>query len=208
MVSKKKNFDAVVLDVGGVILHIDWDRPFEFAGIFDSRVREELIHHFYGWEHFHRFERGEITPEQFFQGFNELTGQQRSLEFWQEAWNRLIIGELPGVNEIFDRLHGKIPVCALSNTNIIHYQYMIKAFPVMRRFDRFFASHELGLRKPDAAIYLRVAEELKTEPDRLLFVDDSRSNIEAARRVGLTSAVTENSPHATIEFLSQYIEYI
>lgn len=205
MVSKKKAFDAVVLDVDGVLLQIDWNRPFEFAGIFDPRVRGELINHFYGWEHFHRFERGEITPEQFFESFNELTGQQRSLAFWKEAWNTLILGELPGANEIFDRLDGKIPVCALSNTNIVHYEYKIKKYPTMRRFDRFFASHEMGLRKPDAAIYLRVAEELKTEPDRLLFVDDSRSNVEAARRVGLTSAVTENSPRATLEFLSQYI---
>jgi FMN phosphatase YigB (HAD superfamily) len=198
-------YKAVFLDIGGVILEIDWKRPFEFAGIFDERRRKELIESFHGSELFHMFERGEIPAEDFLTGFNDLMGVHHPNTFWEQAWHSLIVGELDGVNEIFDLLNGHVPVYGLSNTNVLHYRYMMAKFPVLKRFRRVLASHELAARKPDAAFFLKACEELKLGPNEVLFVDDTEENIEGARRVGIKAQRTVNSVRETIEFLRQHL---
>jgi HAD superfamily hydrolase (TIGR01549 family) len=203
----KGQFNAVFLDVGGVILQIDWNRPFEFVGIMDPRRRQELIESFVGWKHFHLFERGQITADEFFSGFNAKWGVTRDNGTWKQAWESLIVGEIAGVGEIFDELKGKFPIYALSNTNVVHYQFQFPRYPILKRFDRFFTSFELAARKPDAEIYLAAARAAGVHPNQCLFVDDSLENVEAARRVGFTAERTENSARETLDFLRAHLPF-
>lgn len=53
-------------------------------------------------------------------------------------------------------------------------------------FDVVVISGEVGLRKPDADIYLLTAGRLGVEPSRCVFVDDLRPNVRAAVEVGMT----------------------
>jgi putative hydrolase of the HAD superfamily len=57
--------------------------------------------------------------------------------------------------------------------------------PWLAGFDHCTWSHELSLAKPDPAIYILTAEALKTEPERILFVDDREDNIAAADKLGM-----------------------
>jgi putative hydrolase of the HAD superfamily len=52
-------------------------------------------------------------------------------------------------------------------------------------FDRLFLSFQLGLVKPDAAIFHRVVDDFGFEPDEILFLDDNQINVDSARSVGL-----------------------
>jgi HAD superfamily hydrolase (TIGR01509 family) len=52
------------------------------------------------------------------------------------------------------------------------------------RFDRFFFSCHLGVRKPDPGFYRHITRELGVPPAALLFFDDQRANVEAARAAG------------------------
>ncbi|RXZ67184.1 HAD family hydrolase [Agromyces albus] len=51
-------------------------------------------------------------------------------------------------------------------------------------FERVFVSGELGLVKPDAAIYEHVIGELGIEASEFLFIDNKSENVEGARAVG------------------------
>ncbi|MGV9855154.1 HAD family hydrolase [Streptomyces sp. NPDC003442] len=51
-------------------------------------------------------------------------------------------------------------------------------------FDRLMFSADHGLAKPDPAVYRRMTELLGTPPERVLFFDDRRKNIDAAREHG------------------------
>ena len=194
-------FKAVFLDIGGVILQIDWARPFAFAGVFDVRRRRELIAAFHGSSLFHDFEKGLIQPNQFFAGLGLLMGKTHPEKFWREAWQSLIMGELPDIRLIFDSLQGRVPVYALTNTNVVHFEYQMRRFPILKRFTKIIASHELEERKPDAAFFLKACQECGVEPNEALFVDDTFENVEGARRVGIKSCQTVNSVRGTIEFL-------
>ncbi len=52
-------------------------------------------------------------------------------------------------------------------------------------FDTVVISGEVGLRKPDPAIYRPAAERLGLPPDQVVFVDDLAPNVRAAAAVGM-----------------------
>lgn len=59
--------------------------------------------------------------------------------------------------------------------------------PVDELFDVVVDSSQVGLRKPDPAIYRLTCERLGLAPHQCLFVDDMRCNVEAAADLGMTT---------------------
>jgi epoxide hydrolase-like predicted phosphatase len=53
-------------------------------------------------------------------------------------------------------------------------------------FDVTLISGEIGMRKPNADIFLFACEQAGVEPDSCVFVDDIRTNVEGAEAVGMT----------------------
>lgn len=51
--------------------------------------------------------------------------------------------------------------------------------------ERVMYSYELGVRKPNPAIYERAAEELGLQPEECCFIDDEPSFVDGARQVGM-----------------------
>lgn len=198
--------DAVFLDVGGVVLEIDWSRTFEALGVQDKDRRKKVLKRLSAWGRFHDFERGKVSVPDFFQDLCGLFQVNLEYSFLQEAWNRLIVGNLPGIESVFDLCQGRVPVFALSNTNIVHYEHMAATFPISARFERFFSSFEVGARKPEREIYSKVAEKAKVDPHRSLFIDDLSVNVEAARSVGFLAHQSVNSPKETVDILTKYLQ--
>lgn len=56
---------------------------------------------------------------------------------------------------------------------------------IHRTFDDVVISGEVGLRKPDPAIFLLAAERLDVAPDACVFVDDHPLNLKAAAALGM-----------------------
>ena len=52
-------------------------------------------------------------------------------------------------------------------------------------FEKVYFSFEVGMRKPDAEIYLHVLQQNDLSPKRTLFVDDKKENTDAAQALGL-----------------------
>ena len=89
------------------------------------------------------------------------------------------------VCDLIPRLAGHYKLALLSNTNELHYRQFRGQFAdVLDRFDRLFVSHEIGLRKPDPAIYRHVSDWANVRPAECVFIDDLPENVEAARACG------------------------
>lgn len=58
--------------------------------------------------------------------------------------------------------------------------------PVDELFDVVVDSSQVGLRKPDLAIFQLTCERLGVAPEQCLFVDDLRCNVDAAATLGMT----------------------
>jgi putative hydrolase of the HAD superfamily len=80
----------------------------------------------------------------------------------------------------------------LSNMGDGVLDYMRPRFPWLAHFDHLTWSCELGVVKPDPAIYLHTVKKLNVSPDRALFIDNLQKNIVGAEAVGLHAALFEN----------------
>lgn len=73
----------------------------------------------------------------------------------------------------------------LSNMGDHVHRLMQQKLDWLSRFDRCVWSYELGVAKPDPAIYLHTLKELRIQPEEALFLDDKQPNIDAARALGI-----------------------
>ena len=70
--------------------------------------------------------------------------------------------------------------------------------PFTELFDDVLDSHEVGLRKPNPAIYRLALERLGVEATRAVFLDDVQSNVDAATAVGLHGILVEVDPTSAV----------
>ncbi len=87
---------------------------------------------------------------------------------------------------LFRRLHADgVPTGLLSNS--WGGSYPAELFPDM--FDVVVISSEVGMRKPEARIFLHAAGLLGLEPQDCIFIDDIQANIAAAEQLGFTGVL-------------------
>jgi putative hydrolase of the HAD superfamily len=80
----------------------------------------------------------------------------------------------------------------LSNMPAGVLEYMRPRFPWLTQFDQLTWSCDLGVVKPDPAIYLHTVKKLAVSPDQALFIDNLEKNIAGAEAVGLHAALFAN----------------
>jgi glucose-1-phosphatase len=100
--------------------------------------------------------------------------------------NAYVIEPFPGVEKLLTDIAARgVKTACLSNTNASHWQMLGDPdHPAALPLDRFthrFASHLLGLRKPDPAIYAHVERSTGAAGHHIAFFDDVAENIHAAR---------------------------
>jgi putative hydrolase of the HAD superfamily len=187
-----KNFDAIIFDLGGVILDISLERTkheFKQLGI-------EHFERMYSLKDanplFQQLEKGLISEQEFYDGFRKSSGKTISDDDIRNCWNALLLQFRPATLQALKELRINYRVFLLSNTNIIHRKAFNKIFHSQFKegtldefFDRAYFSYEIGLRKPDAEAYEFVLQENNLSASRTLFIDDSLPNIEAAEKAGM-----------------------
>jgi glucose-1-phosphatase len=99
-------------------------------------------------------------------------------------WNG-IFEPYDAMTPAIEALHGRVPMAVLSNTNAMHFAELRGRLPVLDRFDAVLTSHELGLMKPEPAIYEAALARLGVAPGEAAFFDDLPGHVEGARRVGM-----------------------
>ena len=178
--------DALLFDLGGVVVDIDFNRVFARWAECAQCDQALLRAHFSQDEAYRRHEVGMIGAEEYFASLRSSLGIDMSDAQFLDGWNQVFIGEVPGIADLLARAAPGIPLYAFSNTNRAHELYWSKQFAgVMGHFRKIFVSSTIGLRKPDAAAFRLVAGEIGVPAERIVFFDDSPANIEGARACGL-----------------------
>ena len=136
------------------------------------------------------FEIGKISELQYLESFQKYIPNADLLEI-RAAWNSLI-GNFPLKRlEFLQMLARKYKLILLSNTDAIHISHfehkvgMSFASDFYQCFEKVYFSYELGLRKPDEAIFTRIIKNHNLSEKRTLFVDDKKENTDAALKLGL-----------------------
>ena len=181
----ERNVDFVLFDLGGVLIELGGMASFqEMAGMHSE---EEMWRRWLGCPWVRRFETGGCSPQEFSKGVVTEWQLQIPPEQFLEIFEAWPIGLFTGSAALLAALQGSVPIGCCSNTNVVHWAYQSREWPMLDMFDLRFLSFELGLVKPDREMFEAVAEQVPAEQDRILFLDDVAQNVEAARAFGFQS---------------------
>ncbi len=175
-----------IFDMGGVLIRDFQMAPelLPFLGIkensfkaADGRLHDALLRH----------GRGEISEDEFWTFYTEISGRalpphEGSLfgKFFHPVMDE------PTLRVVEDlKAAGMRVICG---TNVIdaHYKFHMetKQYAV---FEKVYASHLMGIAKPDAAFFEYILAEEKIRADEAFFTDDMIENVDAAAMAGLNA---------------------
>lgn len=186
--------DAVIFDLGGVLINLDYHRTSEAFVQLGLRDFDAVYSQMQQTDLFDRFETGVVSPFHFINRLLDQLPAGTNANQVVHAWNAMILDFPPKRLEWlanFRQDSGK-KIFLLSNTNSLHMDAVRRSLETAvghqrleDYFDRVYVSHEMGMRKPHPEIFLRLCEEQGLTPAKTLFIDDSPQHVEGARKAGL-----------------------
>ena len=178
--------DIVLFDLGGVLIEFGGVDPMKvLAGIEDD---DELWHRWLTCRWVREFERGRCGGETFAAGVVHDWNLTVTPAEFLESFAGWAAGVWPGAEALVAEVRARVPAGCLSNTNSLHWERNFARWPILGAFDYSFLSHELGVLKPDREVFDRVAAQLPAPPERVLFLDDNRLNVDGAIDAGFRAA--------------------
>ena len=126
--------------------------------------------------------KGEIDSEAFWKNFTARTGIAVTGNPWYDFFNPSLDEE---VVEIISGLKkGGCRVVCGTNTLDAHYKRHTERGDYSV-FHAVYASHIMGIIKPDPAFWLQILDSEKFKAEEAFFIDDLEENILAAEKLGL-----------------------
>jgi 2-haloacid dehalogenase len=182
--------DAVVFDVGGVLL--DWDPRHLYRKLFsdDAAVERFLaetgLHQWHVLEHDHgRRPMTETIPEM----CERFPAYAAEIAVWQDRFMENVGAVIDGTVEILDQLRGRVRLFALSNWPAETAADLRRTYEFFDWFDGIVISGEEQVAKPHPDVFHRLCDRHGVDPRASVFVDDVEANTTAADRLGFRSVL-------------------
>ena len=199
----------VIFDFGNVIFEIDFikaQQSFTNLGIADI---ESFFAHKGHNSIFDDLETAKISPQKFRDGLRELTKKPNLTDSeLDEAWNSLLVGYSENNNQVLLEMKTKYRTFLLSNSNEIHYDWIINYIGTEfnlnnydDHFEKVYFSQQMKLRKPNKEIFQQVLVENNLLPEETLFIDDSPQHLEGAKKLGIQTLLMTENPSNLRAFL-------
>lgn len=177
---------ALLFDLGGVVIDIDFERAFRGWQSISQLSFDEIRRAFKFDTPYEKHERGEIAWPEYLVHLRAVLKLEGSDAEIVEGWNTIFVREIRETLELIRSVRAVVPCYAFTNTNPTHQGAWTAMAPgVVQSFDRVFASHEIGLRKPEKRAFEHIAAAIGVPPSSILFFDDLLENVEGARAAGL-----------------------
>lgn len=180
----------IIFDMGNVLVRFDPEHFMDTAGITDRQDRELIRNELFRSAEWAQMDLGILTEET-----AEPLILARFPERLQPAVSQLLFHwadqreTVPGMVDLLERLKkAGYSLYLLSNASVMQHHYWPR-FPMSALFDGKLISCDVGIVKPNPAIYMRFSEQFGLQPDECLFIDDQPSNIAAAIQCGWSGIV-------------------
>jgi 2-haloacid dehalogenase len=198
-VSARSGIDAVVFDLGGVL--IDWNPRHVYKRLFADQAEMER---FLAEICTHAWHRQHDLGVDTFRSCQQLAAQHPGyhdmIMAWAEYREEMAAGQLDAVVEVLSELKAADQRCyALSNMEPDTFTVRRERFPFMKQFDGYVISGIEGVAKPDSRIFEILLERFSLRPEATFFVDDSQQNVDVARALGINAVRYISAPGLRLE---------
>ncbi|MDE2605227.1 MAG: HAD family phosphatase [Burkholderiales bacterium] len=181
---------AVLFDLGGVLLEIDFGRALAAWQRHSRLAPPQLRERFAFDEPFRRHETGHLDDDAYFAHLRDRLALDCELAQVRAGFDAILVGEIGETVQLLEAVRGQVPCYAISNTNPSHLAQIGRAFPgFLPRFRQVFASHRIGHRKPQPEAFTHVLDAIEVPAHEALLFDDLPANVEAARALGLQAVL-------------------
>lgn len=183
---------AVLLDLGNVIVPVDFRRCHAALASVCRFPPQEVPRRIGATGLVQRFEKGEIAPDQFVREVSRVLEMELSYpQFW-EIWSSIFSPEPLVPEKMLEGLRQRQRLLLLSNTNPIHFAMVKERYPLLRHFDDFVLSYEVGALKPAPEIYREAISRAGCRAEECFFTDDMPAYVEGARREGMEAVAFQS----------------
>jgi glucose-1-phosphatase len=186
--------ENIIFDLGNVIIDIDFSLTFQaLAKYSDGYSHEEIAEIITDQKLWTDYEKGVFTDNQFRTLLKSNLLLKATDAEIDEAFCALLLPIEPKRIELLKKLAKNHRLFILSNTNHIHFKKVEKMIIEATNTDIIkeeliecaFLSYEMGMAKPDKAIYQQLMDEAMILPKETLFLDDMLPNVKAAEKLGI-----------------------
>jgi len=180
-----ENKKVIAFDLGKVLFDFDFNILLEKikdkVGVPAEEVIRELFENDFGLG----FEKGQVSPEEFYSSFNRAFKATLSYEDFTAAWSK-IFSPKNEVIELVRHLKGKYPLYLISNINVLHFEYLFKQYrEVFSLFNQLILSFKVKSVKPEQAIYQALKDTAGVGFEDIIYIDDRKDLITKAKDYSL-----------------------
>jgi 2-haloacid dehalogenase/putative hydrolase of the HAD superfamily len=175
---------GVLWDVGNVIVR--WDPQTLYSKIFEEPAdRDRFLSHVCTLAWHAETDRGLPADENTARLIARFPEHEAEIRAWWDRWDEMFSGAIEETAWAMEALAEQgVPQFGLTNMAGPVWPTIEPMAPACRHLKAVVVSGDEGLIKPEPAIYRLACERAGLEPAQLLFVDDSRANIDAADALG------------------------
>ena len=176
---------TVVFDLGGVL--IDWNPRYLYRKIFGT---EDEVEHFLENICTSDWNAEQDAGRSFKEAVRLL--QKKYPEYaieiaaYDERWQEMLGPELtPTINVLKDVHKNGTQLFALTNWSSEKFRIAKPQFPFLELFENILVSGEVGLKKPDIAIFKLFLDKYRLTAATTFYIDDNLENVEVALSLGM-----------------------
>ncbi|AZR73249.1 HAD family hydrolase [Anoxybacter fermentans] len=175
----------IIFDLGNVLLNF---KPLEYLTqkVSDLELVNDLYQQIFCSEEWVMLDRGVITIEEAIKRICLRNPEKvKLIEEILYDWEK-ILTPIEGSVEILRQLKEKnFNLYVLSNFHLRAFEKVSTENEFFQLFDGMIISAKVRYLKPEPEIYQYLIEHFKIDPERTIFIDDTRENLDAAKKFGI-----------------------
>lgn len=185
--------NTIIFDVGMVLVHFRWKEYMEEFN-FPEHVKNKVIRATFLSKEWNEFDRSLLSDDEIIQSFikNAPAYEKEIRQVMQNLGNSIVTYDYTKT-WIKELKEAGFRIFILSNYARWTYELTRKQLDFLKACDGALFSFEVNKIKPEAEIFHILTKRFDIDPEKAVFLDDNRNNIEAAKALGF----------ATILFTSQ-----
>lgn len=177
---------AIAFDLGRVLFDFDYNIALKKIEGKISVSKEDIIQALFYEGFAEDFEKGEISPYDFYLKFKKKTGFWGDYQEFVPVWCDIFTlnEETVSLLEAFKPFYR---LFLISNINKLHYDFLRERYPyVFALFDKEILSFKVGYTKPSPYIYKYLLEPSLAKQE-LVYIDDREDLVAEAKKQGFIS---------------------